>query len=270
MRYLHAVIEQGCPAEHDVRSGLVPGMESAPATVVSLDGLVAVVSPVSPAHFGEAALNAMLKDLSLLAPFAVRHEDVIRLLLPGAPSLVPAAFGTVYEDASGVLSLLAARGDPLRAALQWLRGKTEWGVKVFLHREQLEEAVDQRSEHIRQLAQQEREATPGRAYLLRRQRSEARLRETDRTLEQALHGIVARLRATCADLRVEPVPAPPAGGGLVLRAAVLVDEASAADLPAHLEALNAAHRGHGLTLEVNGPWAPYSFVAGAMGGAGAP
>jgi hypothetical protein len=162
---------------------------------VAHGGLVAAVSPVPAATFDEAPLNEFVADLPRLTPYAVRHEEAMRALLPAASALVPMTFGAVYRDEASVRAMLAARTRELQGYLDRVRGCYEWGLKVYRDAARWQASAAVESAELLRLAAEAAQATPGRAYLLRKQRERQVAAESDRLAAEALDGITARLGA---------------------------------------------------------------------------
>jgi hypothetical protein len=225
--------------------------------------LVAAVSRVPASQFAEAPLNGLMSDLASLAPYAVRHEEVIRGLISDGAPLVPMTFGTVYRSEAAIQKMLEARSDEIHELLESLRGKAEWTLKVFVSEQALKTAARRVSPTLKALDAQAAAAAPGRAYLLARQIEGIADSESDRVLADALNDIFTRLALACARGRLDDVAA---GDGseiqLVGKAAYLVAWDAATEFEQTLVAVEAEYAPLGLRLELTGPWAPYSFVSG--------
>jgi hypothetical protein len=265
--YLYGVVEAGTDAEQLLASGAIPGLDPAePLFPIGVEGLVAAVSRVPAATFEEEPLNALLTDLPSLAPLAVRHEEAIGALVPAAPALVPMTFGAVYRDPDRVQALLREQAADLRARLDRVRDRLEWGVKAFCDQPRWLATAEATSSELQRLAAEAAQAPPGRAYLLRKQRERLVAAEADRLAAVALDQIVARLSAASAAARQDPPPAGQVGPSpLVLAAAFLVDAPATETFRAAAAELQRVYEPQGLLLEVTGPWAPYSFVGGRGG-----
>jgi Gas vesicle synthesis protein GvpL/GvpF len=248
--WLYAVVR-----DLDVRVvGELSGIAGAPVHPVAAEDLVAVVSPVPLSDFDEAALRRNLEDLDWLAAAARAHDAVVAAVT-GATTAVPLRLATVYLGESGVREMLAERRPQLRAALELLAGRTEWGVKSFADPDRLADPV----------AAPETTAGgtgEGAAYLRRR-------REQLSTREQAQRVAAEhadRLHETFAALAVATrrhAPQDPALSGepgwMVLNGAYLVDDDRAAEVRATAERL--AGEVPGVRVELTGPWSPYSFAS---------
>jgi hypothetical protein len=128
----------------------------------------------------------------------------------------------------------------------------------------LRAAAEQASPALRALEEQAQAAAPGRAYLLERKRDEALAGEIRSFLNDSLTAILEPFEAGSSGVRLDEVPAnQDESVELVLKGAFLVDEQRADAFQANAAAIIERSAARGLTIEVSGPWAPYSFTDGA-------
>lgn len=255
--YLYAVLPEG------VRIPAILGIDPAePLFPIEADGLVAAVSRVSADRFEEAPLNEMLSDLAQLAPHVVRHEETVRELTSLSVPVVPAAFGRVYRGENGVRAMLRDEGERLKRLLSELRGKEEWGLKITKDTARLWVAAETASPKLRELAEEEAAAQPGRAYLLRRQRERLHGAEAARIETDAIEGMLERIRSCASRIVVEDLLASTTPGDVqvALKGALLIPRPDVDGLKTVLRELEATYGPLGFGFDLNGPWAPYSFV----------
>ena len=231
------------PVVQDGEAFWVYGVADAPVTVadglgpveaVEAHGLHALVSRVPLAEFGDEPLRAHLEDLAWVERVARAHERVLEEALAQA-TVVPLRLCTICLTRERVVDLLGAQAPDLHAAIGRLRGRSEWGVKVFAQRE----------------TQTPVAAEDGASYL--EQRRAARDRREHASAD------IARIHDTLAAVAVAAVANPPQqreahgrDADMVLNGAYLVDDARADEFR------RAAEEAGG---ELTGPWPPYNFVA---------
>lgn len=253
------------------REGLAPLFEDAlPVTIEgearlemeAVDVLAAVVSRVPLEDYGEDALQARLVDATWTAVRAMRHEKVVEHFASRA-SVVPLRFGTIYLERAGVRQMLSEREPELRAIIERLRGREEWGVNILCDRQKLLETITSLSPRLRELDAQANSASPGQSYLLRKKIDAMRVDEARAEMKQVAAKIeseLARLSDGAARLRVlkdegsehlDPVA----------RLALLVARARFEEFRAAAERLAEEHAPAGFQLELTGPWPPYNFAA---------
>jgi hypothetical protein len=246
-RYLFAVA-RGLEAE--ALSG-VTGLRTAPVDVVEHRGLQAVVCDVDLADFGEEALVRNLEDLAWLEEVARGHDDVVRAVA-GTVAIAPMRLVTICSTDASVRDHIEHLYDDLVAVLDRVEGRREWSVKAYAVR-----------------ASQEPETTPseepttgaGAAYLQRkRQEANRRRAASERSIEVAdeIHAELAG--HAVAGRRLQPQDPKLTGRNepMILNGAYLVGIEDGEAFTAAVSAL--AARIDSVTVEVQGPWPPYSFA----------
>ncbi|MEU4925422.1 GvpL/GvpF family gas vesicle protein [Streptomyces yokosukanensis] len=216
-RYVYAVCRPfGTPLQSQLT-----GIGGAPPALLRHRDLIAVVSTVPEADFGEEALQAHLEDVDWLAVTVRAHQGVIDALTTVTTPL-PLRLGTVCPDDSAVRGMIETHGDDFRRVLDRLEGRVEWGVKLILEPEPAESAP---------LAQ---------AFA--------------RSLHERLsrHAEASRLHAPRM-----PAPAVPPGRNL-LDAAYLVSRAHSEEFVELVD--RTRDEAPGVRVELTGPWAAYSFT----------
>ncbi|HEX7744841.1 MAG TPA: GvpL/GvpF family gas vesicle protein [Micromonosporaceae bacterium] len=241
--WLHGVI-----GERD-RLPEITGIEGQPVREIRAGGLTAVVSPVSLTQYGEDALRRNLEDLGWLERTARAHHLVVDALSRTGP-VVPARLATVYSDEGRVAAVLAERSMELRAALDRVTDRAEWGVKGYL---------------VPAGAPQAEPAGPGGAgtAYLRKRRAQLMARDEG---QQAAARDAAVVHAALSERAVASRRHAPqdrrlsgADTAMVLNGAYLVDSARADEFADLVEVL--AGRYPAVRLQITGPWPPYSFAA---------
>ncbi|GAA2728671.1 GvpL/GvpF family gas vesicle protein [Streptomyces nogalater] len=258
LRYVYAVCR---PFVTPLQAELT-GVAGAPAGLLHHHGLVAVVSTVPEADFGEEALKAHLEDLDWLAATARAHQGVVDALTTVTTPL-PLRLATVFRDDSAVRVMIEAREDHFRALLDRLDGRVEWGVKVYA-----EETAEPAGAEPAAAAK----PASGRDYLrLRRARGQAK-EETWQRAERFAHALHERLAGHAEDFRLHPPQnsaLSKASGLNVLNAAYLVPRAHSEEFVELVD--RTKDEAPGFRVELTGPWAAYSFTGdtGDTGNAGA-
>lgn len=261
--YLYCVLKNDTGAKRLLDDRCVPGLQPhEPLFSIETSGLAGAVSRVPAATFQSESLDALMKDLPRLAPIALGHDEAIRALLPHTPALVPMALGAVYASPQGIIELLRGRAEELHHLLARLEDKQEWGLKVFKDSAILAEAAAANSDQHRGLAVKAAEASPGRAYLIRKQQERLLVKESARLITQWLDEIVKRLSTMSAAVSIDQLPPVQAGDSrpLALKAAFLVEVDRIETFRSVAGELGHTYESLGLRVEVNGPWAPYSFI----------
>jgi hypothetical protein len=254
---LAPLFEAALPAAIEVESGLE--MEAG-------DALAAIVSAVPLSDYGEEALQARLSNPTWTAVRAMRHEKVVEHFARRA-SVVPLRFGTIYMERAGVRQMLSERGESLRAIIERLTGREEWGINVLCDQKRLIESIVSLSPRLRALEEQAASASPGQAYLMRKKIDAMRATEARAEMKRVAAKIESELTplsdAEAVRLRVHKDE----GGEperLIAKLAFLVARARFEEFRAAAEQLALAHAAAGVQLELTGPWPPYNFIADRM------
>lgn len=229
------------------------GVAGEPVRVVEGAGLAAVVGSVPRGDFDERALRAHLEDLRWLERAARAHHRVIDAAA-GTGRVIPLRFATLYHDDDRVRAMLEQRRADFAAALERVAGRTEWGVKAYVDpRAFLPDPGEEEAAGGRR---------PGAAYLARRraerqEQETAHLRASERAEE--IHAALAGLAVAIAEHPPQDTSLAAYEGWMVLNNSYLVPDDRADDFSATVTALG--ERFPEITLELSGPWPPYSFTA---------
>ena len=189
-------------------------------------GLTVLVSDVSLADFGEAALRENLENLDWLDEVAREHHYVIDAAARLFP-LLPVRLATVYSGDDALRAALAERGAQLLEALRRVGGRVEWGVKAYAAPESTAAAVP----------------------------------ESTAAAVSAAQAIHAELTVKANATRFHPAPSGQlsrARQPMLLNAAYLLDAAGGVSFTAAVAGQATAHPE--LRIELTGPWPPYSFA----------
>jgi hypothetical protein len=258
--YLYGVIPKGQS---------YPSEEGVPLQAVVHAELVALVEPVCAREFSSAALDERLGDIEWVSLLARRHETVLEGAMRHGV-VAPARLCTLFTSTLALRQSLAANEQRFLEAFARMRGREEWGVKAFriesrcagsqvFARAGLVDAT------VRSLNAALATATPGHAFVLRKQR-DARLAEiaAERICDVANQAGAALERAA-VDLRLLRLLPPDrsstgkVGEIMVLNLAALVDETAREAFHSVVARLAKGFREEGFRFELSGPWPPYNF-----------
>jgi Gas vesicle synthesis protein GvpL/GvpF len=260
-RYAYCVIAAGTGSRValDGIAGVDPrfGVE-----VLDHDRLSALVSPVPLEEFGAAALKRNLEDLDWLERTARAHQAVLDRAL-AAEAVVPLRLCTIFEQEEHVRDMLDGEGERLLEALEHVRGRAEWSVKVVADAATLEAAARDRSPELAALAADASGESPGRAYVARKKLERVVQEEAHSLAESAVAEIDSRLRERAVAATLLPAQHPDLAarpGEMLLNGAYLVERAGEAAFASLARELVDRHGDLGFEPRISGPWAPYDFV----------
>ena len=248
------------PRLPDGLEGVSPG---AGPTLLEHGGLAVITSAVPLRDFDEENLHANLNDVAWLERTARAHEDVLAAACDST-TVVPLRLCTIYRDGEQVREMLERERAVFVDALERLRGKTEWGVKLYAEPGALERAA---AAHGQADEGGGGELSPGAAYMSRRS-DEARSRElADGLAGEWVDLVHGRVAALAVEALVNPVQAPEATGReeeMLLNGVYLVEDANEAALAEEVTSLVSQLEPLGAIVEITGPWPAYNFVKGSI------
>jgi len=245
--------------------------ENYPVTLHAYRDLAAVVSAAPLDQFGEEALKANLADMAWLEARVRAHQAVLDAVLPQA-ALVPMKFATIYFSPDGVEELLATRYDEFITQLAHLRGRREWGLKLYCDEARLVDCIAEVSPEVQRLRAEVESKPKGAAYLLARKLQETSAQEVERISLEVADDTHTRLAELSVAARLNPLQGPEITGRaerMLLNGAYLVDDAALDAFRAALAECAAQHGERGFQLELSGPWPAYNFVTLREDAAGA-
>jgi hypothetical protein len=168
--------------------------------------------------------------------------------------VAPLRLATVYLDDDNVRAALDANEEAFTAALDRVRGRSEWGVKAYA-------AAPSEAAEAEPDGRGGAPATgPGRAYLLRKRAERDRAVRARQDVQDAAEELHRSLGAASVAGHRYPPQDPRLSGqrdDMVLNAAYLVEDDAATAFRDAVAGWRSPH----LRVELTGPWAPYSFAS---------
>jgi hypothetical protein len=240
-----------------VRSSRRPSLAGAPAglphtgplrAVEAGDGLWLVAAAAPLDRYGEAAIEAGLKDLDWVAACAMAHEGVVRHVCRRRTA-VPMRLYTLFRSDDRAREHVQKSRVRMVRALDRVEGCEEWGVRIFA-----EEAPRPKP------AARPAGADAGRRFLEGKRALHRAARDTSAAGVRAARTVVKDLAGTAREHRPLPVPKGAPGSRLVAGAAFLVPVTARARFQARAVRAAAEARARGLRVDVTGPWPPYNFT----------
>lgn len=195
----------------------------------------------------EGTLTAIVGELA--RPFRAsadslrRYDGTLRALAARLPALLPARFGTCFDNPDELAFVLRSRRSSLNRALAHVRNRAQMTVRIVGGRGAGERGVPETASGA---AAVRNTATTGAAYL--RDRAAAAAAERDVPGFDSVREAVSRF---IRDERVEKRAGVATVYHLVPRGSVV----------AYRRAVERAAAAAGLQIIVSGPWPPYAFAA---------
>ena len=251
LRYVYGIARANDAAR--IATAGLTGIDERPVGCVVEGPLLAAVSDVDEADYGEAALNEHVRDLDWLAARAAQHQAVNGRLLEILGTVLPLAFGAIYRDDERVRQMLSEDAMDRSVQLASLEGHAEWVVTVSRPAD-----VPADDEDARALDAQIAASPPGRAFLLDKQRGATLSRSIERRDGDAASAALQVLEDVAARTYQEPVVA---GGtdAVALRASILVAREREPALAKAIGELESRLGERGYRVRESGPWPAYRF-----------
>ncbi len=241
----------------EAAAGLVGVEPGSSVHVVVEEGLAALASRVPLPEYGDDRLRLHLEDIEWLERTARAHEAVQESVMARA-DLVPVRLCTLYRDLDAVRRVLRENAEVFAENLELVKGCSEWGVKVFVERDQRTRASTQPSSP----------GSSGADYLAGRQRERELAIAADELATRCLQEVHAAVAALARLDRVNPAQRPEAHGReaeMILNGAYLVEDDRVPVLQGTVQQLGQDWANGGMVVELTGPWPPYNFVSDSAG-----
>jgi hypothetical protein len=247
------------------RTGILPepektGMDGCnPVFLHNHMDIAAVVSQVPFEEFRGPSAESRLNDLSWVGPRAVRHEEIVEEVIQYSP-VFPARFGTLFSSMDSVERILKEHHDTILQFLEEVADKEEWSVKGLVDQVKAEAKIF--SSLLSRDSKNLSSLSAGKRYF-EKQRLRAGVKKAlNDYLKEVCKELLGELSHHTSDFRERRVlqaTAPDGDNDMVLNWAFLVPRDKVSNIRALVDRANEDLGSQGLTFQISGPWAPYSF-----------
>ncbi len=228
-----------------------------------LSGFCVTVKYVSDNEFSEENLKKNLSDIKWLTSNASDHLNKISLIMKYG-SVIPFKFGTIFNTEDSLRTFIANYSESLTENLNHINGKEEWGVKIYCDRKALSQQIDELSEEAASLEKQIMDSSPGKAFILKRKKTELVENEMDRLCNvygQNYYDDLKKLSESTNFNNLLPKDYTERQDDMILNAAFLVDKTNVAEFTNTINLFGEKDRNSGFLIEATGPWPPFSFIS---------
>lgn len=231
-------------------------------TIVA-DGFQVVVKYVSSDEFSEDNLKKNLSDVQWLDVHAREHIAVIGSMMQ-QNDVIPFNFGTIFESEVNLIKFISEYSGSLSENLQHISGKEEWAIKLYCNLKVISDQIDELSPEAADLEKQIMASSPGKAFLLKRKKTELIENEINRLTkiygQEYFNKIKTMSEATTLN-NLLPKELTGRDDSMILNAAFLVVKEKSDIFTATISTLKKKYEHFGFDIEVSGPWPPYSFIS---------
>lgn len=235
---------------------------------LSYDEFETVVSSVSLQEFESEAIQIKAQeDLNWIKEKAVIHERVIEqaMMKEGKNmGLIPMGFGTIFKEEASLRESLNKNHDKIKHLLDIIRGKQEWGVKVYLNDKKFfEKNIKEKSELIKEKEREMASLPEGMAFFMEEELKEIIDKEKDKELNNITGFLFEILKKHAVDSVRNKLLEKELTGirkPMVLNAAYLISDGKVEEFINEAERLKQKVQTEGFCLEYSGPWPAYNFT----------
>jgi len=213
-------------------------------------------------EFSEENFKRNLSDIKWIETNARDHIDVINALM-SQNTVIPFKFGTIFLTEVSLMKFITDYSNSLIENFQHIEAKEEWSVKIYCDRKSLSEQIDELSEETAALEKQIMASSPGKAYLLKRKKSELIENEMDRICKsygQNYYNEFKNLSTSTNLNNLLPKEFTGREDTMILNASFLVSKTKVSDFLNTVAVLREKDGNSGFFIETTGPWPPFSFI----------
>ncbi len=224
----------------------------------AVEDVSAICYPADLTEFNGPGADARLQDVGWVGPLALRHQQVVERVMQESPVL-PCRFGTLFSSPAALLDLLGKLHSSISPFLEYIADKDEWGIKGILDTARAD-AWLRTSDPVLIERHKLFSDAPGRRYFQEKQL----LTDVSKQTRLWTRDVTQRLQQTLSAWAIAVHPLRLAAsngvaGEMLFNNSLLVPRNRGADLRAGVKRLNAQHAERGVSVELSGPWPPYSF-----------
>jgi len=231
-----------------------------PLETQEIDDFIAIISEESLEDFCGQEAKERLADLAWVAPRALRHEEVIMMVMQQSVVL-PVRFGSVFSSTSALAESLVNHRETLLKFFSDTSGQKEWNLKAYVNMPQTRSQILET--RLAEGKKQLEGLSPGIRYFQEQKIKGALEHDVSSWLKERAENIMVSLKEVssafceCHLLSTEMTGR---GDEMFFNAALLVPQSSEEQLHQMMTEWNTCHASRGLHFETFGPFPPYHFT----------
>jgi hypothetical protein len=243
----------------------LPDMDSASEgfNILPIGDYFLVVKYVSENEFSEENFRKNVSDIQWLDANAREHIRVISMVMQNC-CVIPFKFGTIYHSYDSLQKFVTGYSGSLAENFFHLTGMEEWAVKIYCDRKALSDKIDELSEEAAEMEKQIMASSPGKAFLIKRKKSDLVENELDRLCKHYGQEYFDEFRNLSESVSLNNLlPGEFTGrqDTMILNTGFLVSKNKVADFYRVVETLQQKGENSGFFIEATGPWPPFSFIS---------
>lgn len=238
-------------------------LKSAGLKSLAVEEFYAIVKYVPESEYSEDNFKRNLSDMTWLETNAREHVDVISMLME-QNTMIPFKFGTIFLTEESLRKFIADYSNSLTENFQHIKNMEEWSVKIYCNRKALCEKIDELSEDAAALEKQIMESSLGKAYLLKKKKTDLIENEMDRLCKeygQNYFNEFENLSESTSLNNLLPKDFTGREDMMILNAVFLVHTKKVTDFNNTKDKLIEKYGNFGFKIEITGPWPPFSFIS---------
>jgi len=221
-----------------------------------------IIKYVSDSEFSEENLKKNITDIKWLESNAREHIMEISKVMEKY-TVIPFKFGTIYNHPEGLEKFITDYSVSLNDNFHNIEGKEEWSVKVYCDRKTLSEKIDELSEEAAELERQIMASSPGKAFILKRKKTDLIENEIDRFCKiygQEYYDELNKLSESTVLNNLLPKEFTGRQDTMILTATFFVSKNKVNEFKNTVSMLRKKDANSAFFIEATGPWPPFSFI----------
>ena len=244
------------------------GIDGGEIFTISYQDLEAVVSEVFLEEFGSEEIQKKAQeDVNWIKEKAQIHEEVIEQAMGKGTSqfvsVIPMQFGVIFKTKEKLEETLGNRYEELKKSLENLKGKQEWGVKVYLKANIFRKTIEEKNEQVLAKKKEIESMPKGMAFFAQKQIDKVVGQEKDKELGRITEEIFENLGQLAFSKNKSKLLEKDFSGmteEMILNAFYLIEESKLDSFQKKVEELKEQYNSLGFGVEVAGPWPSYHFA----------
>lgn len=245
----------------------IKGIDGGEIFAIPYQDLEAVVSEVSLEEFGSTEIQRKAQeDLIWIKEKAEIHEYVIEQAMKlgsNLISVIPLKFGAIFKSEENLKNCLKNQYQQFKESLEKLKGKQEWGVKVYLKEDIFKKFLEEKNETVLVKKKEIKLMPKGMAFFAQKQINEIVSQEKGKELDRITEEIYENLGQLAFSKNQDKLlekDFTERSEEMVLNIFYLIEESKLDPFQQKVEELKGKYTPQGLEIELSGPWPSYHFA----------